>query len=255
MASAGYQVVVARLMENGVENLATKAEFNEQYGTLMSIIRTAYTATMITNIKSLDLRTMFRPKVILLVTDEITKHENVQYRSKLAKFVEEGGTLILCCWFVSKSTTWGIEGILWEFRECDWTVAEGSEASVITDVTLNKAPAMKQKFGDHAFGLIKDTYSMQAVNLKGVATNDQVYRAFFPAAEPLDKFADVTPSAYHKYGRGYLGYVGDIKLEEGTKELIVAMLGEHTLYAYEKVIEADSQNECRSLDLAFRRSK
>ncbi|KAL8794060.1 MAG: hypothetical protein Q9195_003360 [Heterodermia aff. obscurata] len=232
MASVGYQVVVARLMENGVENQAIKAEFNQQYGALMSIIRTAYTANMITDIKSLDLRTIFRPKVILLVTDEITKHEHVPYRSRLAKFVETGGTLILCCWFVSKSTTWGIEGILWEFRECQWTVAEGLEAFGRTDLALNRGTAMKQKFGDDAFNLLKDTYSMQAINLKGVATHDQVYRPawhmVFPAVEALDEFTNTTPSAYHKYGRGYLGYVGDIKLEEGTKELIVAMLGEST---------------------------
>lgn len=230
MASVGYQVVVARLMENGAEDLAIKADFNEQYGSLMHIIKTAYTATMITNIKSLDLRTMFRPKVILLVTDEITKHEHVHHRSQLARFVETGGTLILCCWFVSKSTAWGIEGILWEFRECEWTVAEGLEAFVRTDLTLNKATAMKQKFGDHAFKFIKDTYSMQAVSLKGVATHDQVYRpgrqTDFPAVEALEgKLTAATPSAYYKHGRGYLGYIGDIKLEEGTKELIVAMLG------------------------------
>ena len=230
MASAGYQVVVARLMEKGVENLAIKADFNQQYGALMEIIRSAYSATMITDIKSLDLRTMFRPKVVLLVTDEITKHEHVQYRPRLAKFVETGGTLILCCWFVSKSTAWGIEGILWEFKQCKWTVAEGLEAFVRTDLALNKVPTMKQKFGDHAFNLIKDTYSMQAVSLKGVAVDDQVYRAArhvdFPGVEAFGNSADATPSAYHKYGRGYLGYVGDIKLEEGTKELIVAMLGE-----------------------------
>ena len=233
MASVGYQVVVARLMENGVENLAIKADFNKQYGTLMDIIRTAYTATMITDIKSLDLRTIFRPKVILLVTDEITKHEHVDYRSRLAKFVETGGTLILCCWFVSKSTAWGIEGILWEFKQCQWTVAEGLEAFVRTNLVLNKTKAVKEKFGDQAFRLIKDTYSMQAVNIKGVALDDQVYRparhTVIPGVEAFDKLADVTPSAYHKHGLGYLGYVGDMRLEDGTKELIVAMLGESTL--------------------------
>ena len=251
MASVGYQVVVARLMENGVEDLAIKADFNEQYGTLMNIIRTAYTANMITDIKSLDLRTMFRPKVILLVTDEITKHEHVNYRSKLAKFVETGGTLILCCWFVSKSTAWGIEGILWEFRECEWTVAEGLEAFVRTDLVLNKATAMKQKFGDHAFNFLKDTYSMQAVNLKGVAIHDQIYRPGWqmvhPAVEALDEFAAATPSAYHKHGRGYLGYIGDIKLEDGTKELIVAMLGESV---HAKVMRSRLMIERRSFYLA-----
>ena len=249
--AVGYQVVVARLMENGVEDLAIKAEFNEQYGTLMNIIRNAYTATMITDINSLDLRTIFRPKVILLVTDEITKHEHVHQRPKLAKFVETGGTLILCCWFVSKSTTWGIEGILWEFRECQWTVAEGLEAFVRTDLVLNKATAMKQKFGDHAFKFLKDTYSMQAVSLKGVATHDQVYHPgwhmVFPAVEALGEVAAATPSAYHKHGRGYLGYIGDVKLEEGTKELIVAMLGEPM---HSKMIEADSFLERRSFYLA-----
>lgn len=68
MSGPGYQVVVARLMENGQDDPAVKAEFNEQFGTLMNIIRTTYSATMITDVRSLDLKTMFRPKVILLVT-------------------------------------------------------------------------------------------------------------------------------------------------------------------------------------------
>lgn len=38
-------------------------------------------------------------------------------------------------------------------------------------------------------------------------------------------FQDTTPSAFRKHGSGYLGYVGDTKLEHGTQALIVAMLG------------------------------
>ena len=39
MADPGYQVVVARLVNTGEEDLEAKADFNDQYGTLMEIIR------------------------------------------------------------------------------------------------------------------------------------------------------------------------------------------------------------------------
>lgn len=232
MANPGYQVVVARLMEDGKEDLVLKADFKNQYDTLMNIIRTTYTATMITDVKSLDFKTMFRPKAIVLVTEEITKAEHVKLHSPLAKYVETGGTLILCCWFVTKSSTWGIEGLLWEFK-CGWTVAEGLEVFERTNLTLNTTMVMKEKFGENAFQYLEDTYWMEAVHLEGVAKQDQVYlptlQRDYPAVEALEIFTHATPSAFRKHGKGFLGYVGDTKLGHGTQALIVAMLGKSVL--------------------------
>lgn len=94
---------------------------------------------------------------------------------------------------------------------------------------------MKEKFGSDAFKFIEKSYALKAVHLKGVARDDQIYVSAkeldYPRFQVTGMFQDTTPSAFHKHGSGYLGYVGDTRLGHGTQALIVAMLGKALLYS------------------------
>ena len=191
----------------------------------MDIIRTQYSSTMIINWRDLDLTSAVRPKVIMIVTSEIEEARHVHLRAALARYVETGGTLILCCWFASGTTSWGIEGILWEFQ-CGWKVKEGLETFKRDDLTLN--PRMRQAFGEQAFVFLEERYTIEARHIQGVSELDQIYcqqpKEGSPAIASLDMRAEAVPSAFRKHGKGMLGYVGDVKMEKGTCAVIVAML-------------------------------
>lgn len=188
---------------------------------------------MITDIERLDLTSITRPKAVVMVTNLVTKPNHVAVKAALAKYVSTGGTLILCCWFASGSTTWEIDGVLWEFKR-GWTVFEGLEAFPRTNLTLN--PGMRGRLGEEAFEIIEGSYGNNGIiakHLKGVRAFDQV---FLPSAEKdspqvttLDKLAEATPSAFMYHGKGFLGYVGDEFMGFGAQTLIVAMLGTSSL--------------------------
>ena len=226
MATAGNQVVVARLM-HPKDDPGTKSLFYDHFGSLMDIIRTQYVSAMITDVNQLDLTSPVRPKAILLVTSEITDVKYVKLRAALAKYVESGGTLILCCWLVSQGSAWGIDSILWEFQ-CGWTIAEGLHSYTRTNLTLNQL--MRRNFGHLAFDYLEHTYPIEARHIKGVSEFDQIYcphveREDF-GATAIDMRSEAVPAAFRKHGKGMLGYVGDQKLQTGTRAVIVAMLGE-----------------------------
>ena len=94
---------------------------------------------------------------------------------------------------------------------------------------------MEKKFGSDAFKLIEKSYTLKAVHLRGVAKDDQIYAPAkeldYPDLRVTGMFQNTTPSAFRKHGMGYLGYVGDTKLEHGTQALIVAMLGKSLFHS------------------------
>lgn len=220
-------VIVARLTQE--DNPEIRTMFMEQYQPLMNVVRGGHpAAAMITDFKQLDLKSKNRPKAVLMVTNEVTKAHHVSLRAELARYVETGGALILCCWFVSKSTPWEIDGVLWEFK-CGWSVKEQLHEYVRRGLALN--PAFRPTIGDAPFKILEDSYAIQAVHLQGVAEPHKAYHQAFEELNTeigvLDPGAETTPSAFRKHGRGFLGYVGDIAIESGTHALIAAMLGKY----------------------------
>ena len=217
-----YEIVVACLLKDNVG--ALRANFMAQYEPLMQYIRYNYESSFTTTAVGLDLKSKNRPRVVLMVTEDVTKIGFVHLRSELARYVQTGGTLILCCWFAAKSNAMGIDSLLWEFH-CDWTVKEGLEEFVRVNLTLNAA--LKQKLGQ-TFNLLEPTYAIQAIHIQGVSVADRVYLGpsenEIREVAAIDPNAESTPSAFRKHGRGFLGYVGDVGLESGTQALILSMI-------------------------------
>ena len=226
MANTQYpQVVVACLMQEQEHDPKIKTDFMAQYEPLMDYIRLNYVATFITSAEYLNLKSRNRPSVVLIVTEEITKIHRVGLRSALAKYVEMGGSLIFCCWFATKSTAWGIDGVLWEFNP-EWTVKEGLEEFVRMNLNLN--PALQQITGDAFINHLEPNYAIKAVHIQGISVANRIY---LPSTEEekrdvvaIDPHAEGTPSAFLKHGRGHLGYVGDVEFNSGTQALILAMI-------------------------------
>ncbi|KAL8911603.1 MAG: hypothetical protein Q9171_003268 [Xanthocarpia ochracea] len=113
---------------------------------------------------------------------------------------------------------WSIFGLPWKYGDYHRT-------------TFYLSQRMKTIIGqDRAVRLLRE-YSMKANHLKNVTERWRVYvpleqsqsqSAVFP---PSAMDQGQTPAAFHKYGEGWLGFIGDVNNEQGTQALLMAMLG------------------------------
>lgn len=93
-------------------------------------------------------------------------------------------------------------------------------------------PAFRSVFGAEAFATLQQSYSMKTVHLKQVPAEAKVYvptedsrtQSFvFP---PSEVDTAQCPAAVEKHGEVYVGFIGDVNNEVGTRILLMAMLGE-----------------------------
>lgn len=163
-------------------------------------------------------------KAVLIVDAGIAWPKNKPLQKQLASYAQQGGTVIFCCIFSSfvrplnMDSLWSIFGLPWKYGDYHRT-------------TFYLSQRMKNVIGhDRAARLLKE-YSMKANHLKNVPEGSRVYvpleqsqtqSAVFP---PSSVNQSQTPAAFHKYGEGWLGFIGDVNNEQGTQALLMAMLG------------------------------
>ncbi|KAL8746867.1 MAG: hypothetical protein Q9184_007687 [Pyrenodesmia sp. 2 TL-2023] len=117
---------------------------------------------------------------------------------------------------------WSIFGLPWKYGDYHRT-------------TFYLSQRMKNVIGqDRAASLLRE-YSMKANHLKKVPERSRVYvpleqsqtqSAVFP---PSSVDQGQTPAAFHKYGEGWVGFIGDVNNEQGSQALLMAMLAAKTL--------------------------
>ncbi|KAI4270763.1 MAG: hypothetical protein LQ337_006488 [Flavoplaca oasis] len=163
-------------------------------------------------------------KAVLIVDAGIAWPKNKPLQKQLASYAQQGGTIIFCCLFSNfvrppnMDSLWSTFGLLWKYGDYHRTIFYLSQR-------------MKNVLGQNrAVRLLKE-YSMKANHLKNVPEESRVYvpleqsqtqSAVFPPSS-VDKCQ--TPAALHKYGEGWLGFIGDVNNERGTQVLLMAMLG------------------------------
>ncbi|KAI4178554.1 MAG: hypothetical protein LQ346_007409, partial [Caloplaca aetnensis] len=162
-------------------------------------------------------------KAVLIVDAGIAWPKNKPLQKQLASYGQQGGTILFCCLFSGfvrppdMDSLWSVFGLLWKYGAYHRT-------------TFYLSQRMKNVLGqDRASRLLRE-YSMKTNHLKNVPDESRVYvpleqsqtqSAVFPPSSVDER---QTPAALHKYGEGWLGFIGDVNNEQGTQLLLMAML-------------------------------
>ncbi|KAI4216994.1 MAG: hypothetical protein LQ349_009084 [Xanthoria aureola] len=110
------------------------------------------------------------------------------------------------------------------------------QAILVVDGGLTKGKkhiALQKQLSSYAHAgaiELEREYSMKAVHLKNTPADSRVYvpleqsrtesRVFPPTAVDQEQ----TPAAFSQYGSGWIGYIGDVNNEEGSRSLLMALL-------------------------------
>ncbi|KAL9027079.1 MAG: hypothetical protein Q9196_004345 [Gyalolechia fulgens] len=163
-------------------------------------------------------------KAILAVDGGIAVRRNNALQQQLASYVKLGGTVIFCCLFSSFVRPSDMDK-LWENFEQPWKSGDYHRT------TFYLSQKMKSVLGSQRAAGLEREYSAKALHLKNVPVGSKAYvplpqsmvesRVFAPS--PVDN--SQTLAAFHKYGEGWLGYIGDVNNETGSQSLLMALLG------------------------------
>lgn len=166
-----------------------------------------------------------RPLAIIAVDAGLlgNTYEHGRLQKEVAKYVGTGGTLIMACLFSSFARPPQLNAF-YTRTGLPWRVGDYHR----TTFYLN--PAFRATFGPQLHTSLEDSYSMKTLHLQHVPSAARVYvpeassrtqsMVFAPAAVDLQQ----CPAVFSQYGKGYIGYIGDVNNEEGSRKLLTAML-------------------------------
>ena len=164
-----------------------------------------------------------RFKAILAVDGGIATRRNNAFQKSLATYAKNGGTVIFCCLFSSFVRPPDMNK-LWENFELPWKSGDYHR----TTFYLNQK--MKNVLGSQRAARLDREYSNKALHLKGVPADSRAYVPLEQSRVESRVFAldavdnTQTPAAYHRYGDGWLGYIGDVNNEKGSQALLMSIL-------------------------------
>ncbi|KAI4116013.1 MAG: hypothetical protein LQ345_003493 [Seirophora villosa] len=167
-------------------------------------------------------------KIVLVVDGGISVKKHNALQKQLASYATVGGTVIFCCIFSGFVRPPDMSKLWKNFNE-PWASGDYHRS------TFYLSQRMKNVFGSQRARSLLSEYSMKALHLANVPVGSRVYvpleqsrtesRVFPPTAVDNSQ----TPAAFHKYGDGWLGYIGDVNNENGSQALLMAMLGKSNL--------------------------
>ncbi|PIL32504.1 hypothetical protein GSI_05207 [Ganoderma sinense ZZ0214-1] len=163
--------------------------------------------------------------VVLVADGAILQHAHTALLYKLIHFAHEGATVVLAMDFYAELTPanartfFGRWGLPWDAGDYLRTTFVLNPMSLPSPLSASA---------------LQPDYSMKAVVLKGVPRaaavylpgNDSHIESHVFAPTPIrGAEAQMTPAAFARVGRGYLGYVGDVNGEQGSTRLTIEMCG------------------------------
>ena len=154
----------------------------------------------------------------ILVTDTaIVDHENAYLLSKLVKYTKAGGTVVFGGTFCSDITPDEMKTFFSDAWGMPWEMGDYTR----TDITINRKHELTKKNP-----LLTSSFCVKAVHLNGVTPAMALYVASKNSHiyTPLKKLTQAA-MVHMKVGEGYLGYLGDVGLEEGHTKIVLAMFG------------------------------
>ena len=163
--------------------------------------------------------------VVLVADGAICDPAHTTLLYKLILFAHEGGTVVLAMDFSNEiergdmRTFFGRWGLPWDVGEYQRTTFALNPAGLPSPLSARA---------------LQPEYSMKAVHLKNVPraaavylpTPDSYVESHVSAPTPIrGAAAQMTPAAFTRVGKGFLGYVGDVNGEQGSARLTLEMCG------------------------------
>jgi len=195
-----------------------KSVFDEKFGDKVSIIK----ETFITKENFEDvLHPINSPqlKAIIVVPTQIGSLNQKELRARLSRFIRAGGIVIIAFLYLNDGNDWELESVFWDLKR-QWKVDSSAHRHARLKLSLNNS--VKEKIGP-AWDELQKAYEMEAVKITGVAQNE---RAYVDSKTSLSGDLEYVgcPSAFARVGSGYLGYIGDLRVDSGTVALMMGML-------------------------------
>ncbi|KAL8716071.1 MAG: hypothetical protein Q9225_006241 [Loekoesia sp. 1 TL-2023] len=220
MAASTAQILFLRLGDNAQISI-----YDDLYKSLHNQIASLCSTTEAKTLPAAQSLLSTQPfKAVLAVDGGIAIRRNNTLQRQLASYAKNGGTVIFCCLFSSFVRPPDMDK-LWQNFEQSWKSGDYHRTTFYLSQKIKTVLG-----GQRAAGLERE-YSAKALHLKDVPVASKVYvpleqsriesRVFAPEAVDNSQ----TSAAYHKYGDGWLGYIGDVNNEEGSQALLLAMLG------------------------------
>lgn len=159
---------------------------------------------------------------IIYATDAaLTEPEYSRQRAAAINFVQNGGIIIFGGQFSGRASPPKFKELFAEFS-LPWKFGDYHR----TVVDLNASMHQLRHAG------LATRYSQKAVHLASVAREDTLYlpsaasriQSMVFAPDPIDDLTQ-TPAAFGSFGRGKVGYIGDVNGEHETTCVLLAMCG------------------------------
>ena len=193
------------------------------YATFLESLNSKATVTRCTDaMEALEVITAGVISAVLVYEPSVMRTNNQKLVDALTKYTKNGGTTVFaahCSDFVGPPE---IDAYFKRPFNLNW------KSGSYLRTTFSANPGVRLKLTEG----VAASYSMKALNLKGVAREDLIYvttgqsklesLVFFPEKVEL---VDEGPVVYAQYYHGRLGWVGDVNNERETGPLVLAMLG------------------------------
>ncbi|KAG5721401.1 RNA polymerase II-associated protein 3 [Termitomyces sp. T112] len=170
--------------------------------TEISVKKALNTNEAITHLASPDLKAVF------VADAALAKHSNAQVLKKIVDFTRDGGSVVMggsFSSFIRPSdlahfflTSWGL----------NWRSGSYHRATL----KLNKSHNLAKSNSS-----LLESYSMKALHVRGVTPSAVVYKE--DGANPTE-----SPAVQVPFGKGHVGYIGDVNWENGSITVLHAML-------------------------------
>lgn len=171
---------------------------------------------------AIKLSSFVSPSAVLITTAGFAARKHHTLRSSVVEYAKTGGTVVICGMFGSMIRPPDFDA----FFQSDWSLPWKMGDYHRTTFVLN--PARSAKLQNKS--TLPASYSMKAVHIKGAAPNAGVYitnqdsriesRVFAPESANIPGQA---PVVLTPFGKGYLGYIGDVNAEQEDTAVILAM--------------------------------
>lgn len=157
-----------------------------------------------------------KPKAVLLVHGDICDERYRKTIRKVITYAKNGGTVIMCLNFASFLKPSQFEEVFNKGFGLTWQLGNYTrETSVLNDM-FNKTFSKP----------LESSYSMKALHISKASEHCRVY-AYPRRGEAGAEMYHQSPIVLERYTEsGFIGYVGDVNNEYGSRLVILGMLGE-----------------------------
>ena len=213
--------------------------FTDVWGVLLSSLRAISDVTLSSDpVSSRQLLLTGEICSVLVVSPQPYLSSEEPYRilrDSVRNFAErQGGTVLFCGTFSSFINVTTFNAYFGNEWKLPWRFGDYHRSTFTINPSFNSNgtnPMASSTFDPVTAGLDK-SYSQKAVHVKGASENGMVYtvssesvlesRVFAPAA-----LSDKTqsPTVFQCYGKGHVGFLGDVNGEDGSTKAILAMCG------------------------------